>query len=39
MVSRAGGVFDDAGALKDLTIRKQLREFLYGFVNFVRGGN
>jgi len=39
MVSRAGSVFDDAGALKDLTIRKQLQEFIHGFVDFVRGGS
>jgi hypothetical protein len=38
MVSRAGSVFDDAGALKDLAIRKQLQEFLSGFVDFVRTG-
>jgi len=37
MVSRAGSIFDDAGALKDLAIRKQLQEFLAGFVEFVRG--
>jgi NAD(P)H-dependent FMN reductase len=36
MVSRAGSVFDDAGALKDSAIRKQLQEFLAGFVEFVR---
>jgi chromate reductase, NAD(P)H dehydrogenase (quinone) len=38
MVSRAGSIFDDAGMLKDLTIRKQLQEFLSGFVDFVRTG-
>jgi chromate reductase, NAD(P)H dehydrogenase (quinone) len=37
MVSRAGNIFDDAGTLKDVATRKQLQEFLAGFVDFVRG--
>ena len=35
MVSRAGNVFDEAGALKDQAIRDQLKVFMHGFVNFV----
>jgi len=38
MVSRAGSVFDDAGSLKDSAIRRQLQEFIAGFVEFVRRG-
>lgn len=42
MVSRVGSVFDDAGALKDPIMRKQLQDFVNGFVDYVdyvRGGN
>ena len=35
MVSRAGSVFDEAGALKDAGIREQLAKFLAGFVGFI----
>lgn len=35
MVSRAESVFDESGRLKDETIRKQLQQFLNGFVGFV----
>ena len=36
LVSRAGGVFDEAGALKDAAIEEQLKQFLAGYVNFVQ---
>ena len=36
MVARAGGVFDESGALKDATIEEQLKKFLAGYVSFVR---
>jgi NAD(P)H-dependent FMN reductase len=36
LVSRAGGVFDETGALKDAGIREQLQKFLAGFVEYVR---
>jgi len=36
LVSRAQNVFDEYGALKDETIRKQLEDFLNGFVKFVQ---
>lgn len=36
MVSRAGSVFDDGGAIKDAAVQEQLRQFLQGFVDFVR---
>jgi len=36
MVSRAGTVFDEAGALKDATVEEHLRQFLAGYVNFLR---
>lgn len=35
MVSRAGGLFDEAGALQDDETRKRLGEFLEGFVGFI----
>ncbi len=35
MVSRADGVFDEAGALKDAAVSERLREFLAGFVAFL----
>jgi NAD(P)H-dependent FMN reductase len=38
MVARAGGAFDDAGALVDPATRKHLQEFVHGFVEFVRSG-
>ena len=37
MVSRAGSVFDAQGALVDDAIREQLRKFMHGFSEFVRG--
>jgi chromate reductase, NAD(P)H dehydrogenase (quinone) len=36
MVSRAGGVFDEAGNLKDSVVEEQLKQFLAGYVNFLR---
>ncbi len=36
MVSRAGGVFDDDGALSDDGVREQLRAFVHGFVDFAQ---
>jgi chromate reductase len=36
MVSRAGNVFDESGTLKDPTVEELLRQFLAGFVSFVR---
>ena len=35
MVSRAGSVFDANGALTDEAIKKQLQQFIQGFVQFV----
>lgn len=35
MIPRAGGVFDDSGALKDEAVRDQLADFLGGFAAFV----
>jgi NAD(P)H-dependent FMN reductase len=35
-VSRAATVFDDAGNLKDAGVEQQLRQFLAGYVAFVR---
>jgi chromate reductase, NAD(P)H dehydrogenase (quinone) len=35
MVSRAGSVFDESGAVKDQAIGDQLRVFMQGFVTFV----
>ncbi len=35
-VSRAGVVFDDAGNLRDPAIEEQLKQFLSGYVGFVR---
>lgn len=36
LVSRAGNVFDDNGAMVDDRMRGQLRDYLAGFVTFVR---
>jgi NAD(P)H-dependent FMN reductase len=36
MVSRAGNVFDEAGTLKDATVEEHLRQFLAGYVSFLR---
>src|SRR5579863_6659997 len=36
LVARAGGVFDESGALKDATIEEQLKQFLGGYVSFVQ---
>ena len=36
MVARAATVFDETGALQDEATREHLRQFLHGFVNFVR---
>jgi NAD(P)H-dependent FMN reductase len=36
LVSRAGGVFDEAGNLKDPELEEQLKNFLAGYVVFLR---
>jgi chromate reductase len=36
MVARAGGVFDEGGNLKDPVIEEQLKQFLAGYVSFLR---
>src|SRR5579871_6881011 len=36
MVSRANTVFDESGALKDATVEEALRQFLAGYVAFLR---
>ena len=36
MVARAGGVFDEAGNLKDPLVEEQLKHFLAGYVSFLR---
>jgi len=36
LVARAGGVFDEAGTLKDAAIEEQLKQFLAGYVSFVQ---
>ncbi|MDB5813962.1 MAG: NAD(P)H-dependent oxidoreductase [Rhodocyclales bacterium] len=36
MVSRAGGVFNEAGELTDEQIKTQLKQFMQGFVGFTR---
>jgi chromate reductase, NAD(P)H dehydrogenase (quinone) len=36
LVSRAASVFDESGALKDAVVEEQLRQFLAGYVSFVR---
>jgi NAD(P)H-dependent FMN reductase len=36
MVSRAGSVFDESGALTDAGVQEQLQGVLHGFVEFVR---
>ena len=36
LVPRAASVFDESGALKDPGVGEQLRQFLAGYVNFVR---
>jgi chromate reductase len=38
LVSRAGSVFDESGKMTDEAIRKQLQQFLNGFVEFVVTG-
>jgi chromate reductase, NAD(P)H dehydrogenase (quinone) len=37
MVSRAGGVFNEAGEMTDEAIRTQLQKYLAGFVAFIKG--
>ncbi len=37
MVSRAASVFDESGSLKDAAVVEQLRQYLAGYVDFVRG--
>ena len=37
LVSRAGGVFDDKGEIKDEAMRENVRRFVAGFVAYVRG--
>ncbi|HEY0767155.1 MAG TPA: NADPH-dependent FMN reductase [Steroidobacteraceae bacterium] len=36
LVSRAGGAFDEEGSLKDATVEEHLRQFLAGYVSFLR---
>lgn len=36
LIAKAGSVFDEAGQLKDAALQEQLRQFLAGFVEFVR---
>ena len=36
LVSRAANVFDEAGGLKDATVEEQLKQFLAGYVHFLR---
>ena len=36
MVPRAASVFDESGTLKDAAVEEQLRQFLAGYVSFVR---
>jgi chromate reductase len=36
MVPRANTVFDESGALKDAAVEEQLKQFLAGFVTFLR---
>jgi chromate reductase, NAD(P)H dehydrogenase (quinone) len=38
MVSRAGGIYDDAGRLTDERVREQLKAFVEGFHVFANGG-
>jgi hypothetical protein len=38
LVSRAQHVFNDPGAITDEAVRAQLRDFLRGFVQFMRAG-
>jgi NAD(P)H-dependent FMN reductase len=37
LVSRAGAVFDETGAIIDDKVREQLQQFIRGFVEFARG--
>ena len=37
MVSRAGGVFNEAGDLTDEAVRTQLQKYLAGFAAFIKG--
>ena len=37
MIARAGGVFDESGTLKDANVEEQLKQFLAGYVAFLRG--
>jgi len=39
LVSRAQGVFDEAGTLTDTAMKDRLREFLHGFVDFSNSHN
>jgi chromate reductase, NAD(P)H dehydrogenase (quinone) len=36
LVARAGGVFDEGGNLKDTVVEEQLKQFLAGYVGFLR---
>src|SRR5947208_10691415 len=36
LVSRAADVFDETGAIKDATVEEQLKNFLAGYVSFLR---
>ena len=36
LVSRAANVFDETGGIKDATVEEQLKNFLAGYVSFLR---
>ena len=36
LVSRAANVFDETGGIKDSTVEEQLKNFLAGYVSFLR---
>ena len=39
LVSRAQGIFDEAGTLTATAMKDRLREFLHGFVDFAKSHN
>ncbi|PXW88250.1 NAD(P)H-dependent FMN reductase [Nitrosomonas sp. Nm84] len=39
LVSRAHQVFNESGEMTDAAVRKQLEDFLIGFVEFIQAGN
>jgi chromate reductase len=36
LISRAGSVFDESGGISDDKVREQLKQFVHGFLDFVR---